>query len=42
MVSIRVSNLKSVKKIYYSIYNEFTELDHKANQLFQSMWCFLI
>lgn len=42
MVSRIVSNLKSVKKIYYNIYNKFRELDYKANQLFQSMWCFLV
>lgn len=41
MVSIIVSNLKSVKKIYYNIYNKFRELDYKANQLFQSMWASL-
>lgn len=42
MVSIIVSNLKSVKKIYYNICNKFRELDYKANQLFQSMWGFLV
>lgn len=42
MVSIIVSKLKSVKNIYYNIYNELREQDYKANQLSQSMWCLFI
>lgn len=41
MVSVIVSNPKSVKKIYYNIYNEFRKLDINPINFYRACGAFL-